>query len=240
MTFQDLFPGGKAIIGMLHMKGSTTEDIMARAKREIDIYYQNGVDAVLVEDYFGDMEDCERALAYLQENYPDKVYGVNILIDPCKSFPLAEKYGAEFIQIDSVCGHLAPKWDSYFGNLMAELRSQTSALVFGGVRFKYQPVASGRTVEEDLAIGKTRCDAVVVTGEGTGLLTPEGKIAKFRQELGDFPLITGAGVTADSVADTLKLCDGVIVGSWFKEEHDALGDVNEEYVKEFVAAARGV
>ena len=61
----------------------------------------------------------------------------------------------------------------------------------------------------------------------------------FRSTLDDFPLITGAGVTVQTVAQTLAHCDGVIVGSWLKEGHDEFGDVNEEYVKQFVAAARG-
>ncbi len=239
MTFQTLFPRGKAIIAMLHMMGDTREDTMNRAEREIDIYYRNGVDAVLVENYFGDDQDCENALAYLKEKYPDKVYGVNILGGTPYAFWMARRYNAKFIQIDSVCGHLNPKADEVFAAQLAELREENKALVFGGIRFKYQPVLSGRTVKEDLAIGRTRCDAVVVTGSGTGEETPEGKIAAFRQELGDFPLITGAGVTADSVAETLRLCDGVIVGSWFKDEHDAFGDVDEDYVKELVAAARG-
>ncbi len=238
MTFQELFPGGKAIIGMLHLKGDGLEDILARAKREIDIYYRNGIDAVLVENYFGSTTDCEWVLEYLQKNYPDQVYGVNILGNAPFAFDLANQYGAKFIQIDSVCGHLAPSYEKSFVVKLDQLRSASNALVLGGVRFKYQPVLSGRTVEEDLAIGKTRCDAVVVTGDGTGMLTPEGKIAQFRNALGDFPLITGAGVTADSVADTLKLCDGVIVGSWFKVGHKESGDVCESYVTKFVAAAR--
>lgn len=238
MTFQKLFPNGKAIIAMLHLKGDGLEDILARAKKEIEIYYRNGVDAVLVENYFGSATDCEWVLEYLQKNYPDQVYGVNILGNVPFAFDLANRYDAKFIQIDSVCGHLTPSYEKSFEVQLNKLRSASNALVFGGVRFKYQPVLSGRTVEEDLAIGKTRCDAVVVTGSGTGLLTPERKIATFRQELGDFPLITGAGVTAVTIADTLKQCDGVIVGSWLKVGHKDEEDVCEDYVKEFVAAAK--
>ena len=52
---------------------------MKIARREIEIMYRNGVNAVLVEDYFGDDTDVENALKYLQDKYPDKVYGVNIL-----------------------------------------------------------------------------------------------------------------------------------------------------------------
>lgn len=239
MTFQELFPHKKAVIAMLHLKGTTAADIQARAKREISIFYQNGVDAVLVENYFGSTEDCRWALKYLKENYPDRIYGVNVLGDTESAFSLADTYGAKLIQIDSVCGHLRPHREPAFVKSLEVLRSNSQALVFGGVRFKYQPIQSGRTVEEDLKIGMTRCDAVVVTGAGTGLDTPQEKIDLFRSTLGDFPLITGAGVTVQTAAQTLSRCDGVIVGSWLKEGHDEFGDVNEEYVKQFVTAAKG-
>ena len=54
----------------------------------------------------------------------------------------------------------------------------------------------------------------------------------------DFPLIVGAGVTADNVCEKLKYADGVIIGSWLKEGHHDYGDVSEKYVKEFMDKVR--
>lgn len=237
MTFEQLFPNGRALIAMLHLKGLDSSDIYGRAEREIGIFYDNGFDAVLVENYFGSLDDCRRALDYLSRSYPDRVYGVNILGDEESAFGLADAYGAKFIQIDSVCGHLAPRREPAFVDRLNDLRAGSRALVFGGVRFKYQPVRSGRSLEEDLRLGTERCDAVVVTGDGTGIETPQDKILRFRKSLGAFPLITGAGVTADTVAQTLEHCDGVIVGSWLKDGHDAVGEVSEDYVRAFARAA---
>ena len=45
--------------------------------------------------------------------------------------------------------------------------------------------------------------------------------------------------TEETAAQTLSCCDGVIVGSWLKEHHDARGEVNEAYVRAFVRAAKG-
>lgn len=50
---------------MLHLKGNSDEEIMERMKKETEIYYRNGVDAVLVENYFGDTRNCVQALDYL-------------------------------------------------------------------------------------------------------------------------------------------------------------------------------
>ena len=228
----------KPVMGMLHLAGANGRDMLARALREAETYFQCGVDAVLVENYFGSARDCESVLRELRNRMPGTVYGVNILGDYPQAFRLAEDFGAQFIQIDSVCGHLPPASDAAFANDLRQFRAHSDAAVLGGVRFKYQPVRSGRTLEEDLKLGMERCDAIVVTGEGTGLATPMGKILEFRQIVGDFPLIVGAGVTIDTVQESLAACDGAIVGSWFKEGHRDTGEVNAQYVKAFMLQAR--
>lgn len=78
----------KPVIAMLHLKGDSPKEIMARMVKETEIYYKNGVDAVLIENYFGSTENCIQALDYLHKNMPDKHYGVNILGDYKKPLSL--------------------------------------------------------------------------------------------------------------------------------------------------------
>lgn len=137
-TIKEVFGVDKPIIGMLHMTGYGRDRILENAKREIEIMYRNGVNAVLVENYFGDRVDVENALKYLQENYPNKVYGVNMLGFPEIAFDLARKYGARFVQLDSVCGHLEPSYEKPFLKKLETLRSDGDIFLLGGVRFKYQ------------------------------------------------------------------------------------------------------
>ena len=224
----------KPIIAMLHLKGSSNEEIMERMIKETEIYYRNGVDAVLVENYFGNTDHCIQGLEYLHKNMPDRIYGVNILGDYRKAFELAGKYNVDFIQIDSVCGHLPPGLDSVYGDELMSLMKDRTFQVLGGLRFKYQPIRSGRTLEKDAELARQRCDAVVTTGEGTGKDCPSEKLFQFRTVLKEFPLIVGAGVTSGNVCEKLKYADGVIIGSWLKEGHIDYGDVCEEYVKEFM------
>ena len=200
MKKDKLFTKGKPVIGMIHTNHTDEESSLQLAQREIEIYLKYGV-YPLIENYFGDDDDCENILRWMQQKHKDKIYGLNILGDIYRSFELAEKYGVSFIQIDSVCGHF---------------------------------VNSGRTLTEDLKIGMGRCDAVVCTGEGTGLATPMDKVEKFKQILGDFPVIIGAGVTIDMVEACRRNSDGVIVGSWFKDNHRAEYSVNEDNVKDFM------
>ena len=116
----------KPIIAMLHLKGDSDEEIMERMIKEAEIYYRNGIDAVMVENYFGDTENCVQALEYLRQNMPDKLYGVNILGDYKTAFELAEKYGADFVQIDSVCGHLKPEKDfAYADELIGNMKGRS-------------------------------------------------------------------------------------------------------------------
>ncbi len=234
MTSRELFQPPCPVMAMVHMKGDRDKSAFERAKEENEIYLNNGVEALLLENYFGSALDVERGLAYLQEFYPDAIYGVNVLGDESLSFELAERYGAKFIQIDSVCGHLTPEQDALFAEKLSALRKESKAVLLGGVRFKYQPVRSGRSLEEDLLLGMQRCDAIVVTGEGTGVETPMEKVKEFRSLVGDFPLVIGAGMTTAQLKEGVKNCDGFIVGSYFKEGHSAYGEVSPAYVREFI------
>lgn len=234
--FKQLFGHGKAVMGMIHLKGEGREDILSRAGKEVQLLLDNGVDAVIIENYFGTPDDVAAVLGELRASRPDVVYGVNVLDDDPLGFEYARKYGAKFIQLDSVAGHLVPDEDVGFGEKIAKWRSETDALVFGGVRFKYQPYNSGRSLEEDLVIGMKRCDAIVVTGDGTGKLTPMEKIREFRRIIGDFPLIVGAGMTPETCREQFAIADGAIVGSYFKDTYVDEGEVDAGHVKEFMRA----
>lgn len=53
----------KPIIAMLHLKGNSDEEIMERMMKETEIYYRNGIDAVLVENYFGNKKIVYKRLS---------------------------------------------------------------------------------------------------------------------------------------------------------------------------------
>lgn len=239
--FRSVFPSAKAGFAMLHLKGEDRTDRFDRARREIDVFAASGLDAFIVENYFGDVDDVVRVLDHLRDARPDAVFGINILGHDWRAFELAGAYGAAFLQLDSVAGHLSPEEDAAFAERLAQARAAAGALVFGGVRFKYQPVRSGRLLREDLELGVTRCDAIVVTGEGTGQITPTAKTTAFREIVGeDFPLIVGAGVTPQNAAVQLADADGVIIGSALKDTLADTGDVSAENVAAFVDALRAL
>ena len=222
----------KPIFGMLHLKGDSAEEAVKKAFVEARTMVSNGVDAVIVENYFGTLEYAEAVLRSFQQEKVDFIYGCNILDDDDENFRMAEQYGASFLQLDSVVGHLTPEDDIPFAAKLEACRSRYNGAGIGGVRFKYQPYLSGRSREEDLRLSMQRCDAIAVTGEGTGKPTPVSKLVEFRAIVGeDFPLVVGAGLLPESCEEAFRYADAAIVGSYFKDTYHDKGDVDGEHVR---------
>ena len=182
-----------------------------------------------------------RALEYVRTQELPIPYGVNCLNCDPMGFELAMEYGASFVQLDSVVGHVNPRDEASIAAFLELYRNRyQGGYVLGGVRFKYQPVLSENTVEEDLAIAQGRCDAVCVTQDATGQETSMAKIEQFRAALGDFPLIVGAGVTPENAHKSLAVADGAIVGSFFKDTYKDDGEVSAEHIAALMDAVRAI
>lgn len=238
--FLQIFKNKKPIFAMLHLKGDTDSEIFQRAKDEIDIYIKSGVDAVIVENYYGNYYQMERVLEYLQNLKADVIYGVNCLNNDTMGFDLADRFGASFVQFDSVAGHLKERDDYTYEAFINKFRKNSKAFILGGVRFKYQPYLSNRSLEEDLIIGMKRCDAIVVTQDATGQETSMDKINEFRSIIKDFPLVIGAGITPENCVEQLSVADAAIVGSYFKDTYKDTGDVDKEHVEVLLKEVRKI
>ena len=225
-------------MAMLHLKGDNPQEKLSKAIVEADIYAKNGVDAMIVEDYYGDETDVENVLAYLSKKRPDYIIGVNVLDNFSRSYELARQYNAKFMQVDSVCGHLTPKNEIAYFEMIEGYRKDSKISVIGGVRFKYQPYLSNRSLKKDLEIGMKHCNAIAVTGAGTGLNTDTEKVKQFREIIGDFPLVVAAGMTKETIKEKLSIGDAAIVGSTFKDTRKDTGDVSAAHVKEFIDEVR--
>lgn len=206
--FRELF-GKKPIIGMIHLAGEKHEKV-ARALKELEIYENEGIDGAIIEDYHGQFEDVFETLKQSQNLGLKITRGINILRDPYSAFSLAQKFGAKFIQFDTVeTPHLELELYKF------KKHHTPNIVVLGGVGFKYQE-PTGNSLEQDLAEAKSRCEAIVTTGAGTGIETPINKLIQYKSILGDFPLVVGAGVNSNNVYEQMKIADGAIVGSYFK------------------------
>lgn len=237
----ETFDTVKPILGMLHLAGEGPAAKLALAEEEARIMAGEGVDGLVVENYFGDADDVERVLDRLCGLDLGTKIGVNVLRDDPRAFALAKRYPVSFIQVDSVAGHLPSEEDAVFAANFAARRASVPSLLLGGVRFKYQPVLSGRPEEEDVRLGAARCDGLVVTSEATGQPTDMDKVARFRAATGGtVPLLVGAGLTEANAAEQLAHADGAIVGSWFKHDHKDTGRVEAVHVARLMRAVRAL
>lgn len=235
--FGETFTTTKPILGMLHLAGEGPEAKLAQAVEEARIMAGEGVDALVVENYFGDADDVERVLDHLCGLDLGAVIGINVLRDTARAYALAGRYPVKFIQMDSVAGHLTSEADVPFAAELAVRRAEVPVLLLGGVRFKYQPILSGRPEEDDVRIGSVRCDALVVTSDATGQPTDIDKVIRFRAASGGaVPLVIGAGLTESNAAEQLAHADGAIVGSWFKHDHKDTGRVDASHVARLMKA----
>ena len=226
-----LFNANKPIFGMVHLSGDAADRLQI-AREEVAIMAGEGMDGIIVENYFGDKNDVRHVLEWVCAKQADVLVGLNVLDDNDIAFDLANEFQVDFIQVDSVCGHMTAADDVAFEADLATRRAAYNGKLLGGVRFKYQPVNSGRAEHEDVLLGAGRADALVVTGEGTGVETDLAKLLRFRAALGaDYPLFIGAGLTAANARAQLAYADGAIVGSYLKDTFKDTGRVCKVHVR---------
>jgi hypothetical protein len=219
---EKLFGVKKPIIGMLHLAGNGEEEKVYRALSEMKIYSEEGVSGVIVEDYHGKFNDVVNVMNAIRDGeFTSIVTGVNYLRDAESAVLISNRCGGRFVQLDSVQGKNNP------------LSNNLGQFIFGGVGFKYQP-ESGNSLENDLWEGMNRCDAIVTTGDGTGMETPRSKLVEYKNLLGNFPLIVGAGLNPENAYRQLEVADGAIVGSCFKPGGDTEAMVDRGLVKDLM------
>lgn len=225
--------GETPVIGMIHLAG---DNPVERALQELSIFEDEGVNGAIIENYHGSVTDVVRALEAASELKSKVILGVNILPNEFRhAFALAKEYGAAFIQLDYVAGEYKEgilNFESY----EKTRKTFPEILVLGGVWPKYYHPVQGSDLEADLKAGMRHADAIVVTGEGTGKETPIEKIQSFRNILGNYPLVVGAGITPENAYEQLLLVDGAIVGSSLKAGNDTQNPVDRAKVRELMDA----
>ncbi|MCL4141136.1 UNVERIFIED_CONTAM: hypothetical protein GTU68_040893, partial [Idotea baltica] len=80
-------------------------------------------------------------------------------------------------------------------------------------------------------------DGLIVTGKSTGLEADLEEIQRVKEAV-KIPVLVGSGITIDNVNEYLKVADGLIVGSWFKEEGNWKKPVSGERVRRFMEKVR--
>lgn len=240
----------KEIIGMIHLSGP---DVVQKAMDEIKIYEEEGLSGIIIENYHGSIDDIVDVLNYLIVIPTTMSVGINILPNEYnEAFDLCEKYDfIEFIQLDYVAGKYGKNIELDVSDyLVAGSQMGRHIDVFGGIWPKYYKPVDGSNLQDDIDIGLFLAEAIVVTGDSTGLETPLDKIKDFRFKMDNTknlytivknkPLIVGAGLTPLNVREQLEWAQGAIVGSAFKPNGRTNQMVDRDLVKTFMDEVRKI
>lgn len=223
------------ILGMIHMAG---QNPVKRALEELTLFEEEGVDGAIIENYHGSVEDVIATIQETSKRKQNVVVGVNVLPNEFhQSLPLAQRYGADFVQLDQVAGTYR------FGRLDLEhykkVKSQhPEIIVLGGVWPKYYHPVEGSNLEADLTTGMQRAEAIVVTGAGTGKETPFDKIKRFREIIGEHPLVVGAGLTPENAYEQLCISNGAIVGTSLKTDDNTYNPMDRQRIRDFMSVVK--
>lgn len=258
-----MFGTEKPIIGLLHLKplpgdpfyapGGSMDDVIARARADLEALQNGGVDGVLVTNE-------------LSLPYEKKVSGVTLGAMGVVVGALRERvrvpFGVEAIYDGDATMELCAATEADFtrclftgawaGDLglvdrdVAKTLRRKSALRLDGLKLFYFVTSEGEVYLNDRStadIAKSmlfncRPDALVVGGAAAGVGPGGELLEQVRASAGKVPVVCGTGCRRETVAQVLQACDGAFVGTTFKKDGVFENPVDEQRVKEFMDAVK--
>ena len=236
-------------------------DVETFALRDAEALTKGGVDAILVENFgsapFAKGTHGSRlaphgvaTLAIVAREIARTTslpVGVNCLRnDAISSLGIAAAAGLSFIRVNVHVGAYVTDQGVIEGEADRSLRYRAalgarSVAILADVLVKHAaPLAhvdATRATHDTLHRGLA--DAVVVTGEATGISVDVSRLRAVHDAAGDAPVFIGSGLTPHSAARLCSLADGAIVGTYVKERGDVRERVDESRVRMLVEATRG-
>jgi len=241
--FKSIFKKEKPIIGMVHVKALPgapknnleTPQIIKAAIDEARIYQKAGIDSIMIENMHDipylkgrvghEISSLMTLIAYLIKQETNLPVGIQILAGANKeALAAAKASGIDFIRAEGfVFAHTADEGiiEAQAGDLL-RYRKQIGAdsvAVFTDIKKKH----SSHAITNDVNLIDTAkaarfflSDGVIVTGSHTGSSASIDELKELKDTI-DFPVLVGSGITSKNVSDYLPISDGMIIGSYFKE-----------------------
>uniref|UniRef100_A0A8D8E5B1 Uncharacterized protein F13E9.13, mitochondrial n=1 Tax=Culex pipiens TaxID=7175 RepID=A0A8D8E5B1_CULPI len=245
--FKQLFSQKFPIIGMIHvgalpgtpLYSGDFDETVKKAVREAEIYAENGIDGLMIEN----MHD----VPYVQSRHlgPETVACMTRLATsvreatrraaiPCgvqilacgnrEALAVAKAAGLDFIRAEGyVFGHVADEgYTDANAGLVLRYRKAIDAervLVLTDIKKKH----SSHAITEDVSLVDTAkaaeffiSDGLILTGSSTGSETSVEEVQSLRNKT-RLPLIIGSGVSVENIDRYWNAADAAIVGSHFKD-----------------------
>lgn len=252
----------KTLIGVVHLPalpGSPRAElsiahIVERAVAEARIYTDAGFDGVIVENFgdvpfHGERVEPHTAVAMGRVvtailNATNLAVGVNVLRNDARTgLAIAAMTGARFVRINVHTGAYVTDQGLIEGRAAETLRYRATldaeVAIFADVHVKHATPLStlslDQTAEETAYRGLA--DALIVTGSTTARPADRSDVVRVKQAVPDRPVFVGSGVTPETIAETLTVADGVIVGTALKTGGQTDADLDASRVTRFAQRA---
>jgi hypothetical protein len=259
---RDLFGVRQPIIAMLHvpaLPGRPRHDRRAGMRAIIDTVAQDlaalqdaGADGLLfcnegdLPYQLGVGPEAAAAMAAVIGELRREIrrpYGVDLVWDPAASLAVARATGACFVRevftgvYESDLGVMRPD----FGSISAYRAGigAASVALLANITPEFASPLGGRTIAQRArSVAFLGADAILISGPITGTATDTEQIRAAKAAAPQVPVLANTGVTADTVARTLAVADGAIVGTALKRDAITWNPVDSARAARLMAAAR--
>ena len=262
MWMKEVFGTDKPVIGMLHLmamptdpkydKAAGLQKVIDRARHDLNALQNGGINGVLFTNEFSipytddvrpvTIACMARIIGELKEEI--KVpFGVNVAVDPYKALDLACATEAQFIR-GTFSGAFASD-DGISSVKMGEMIRHKEELHLDHLKMLATVVPEGakqigeRPIEDVVkSVGfSMNPDAMLVFGLTAGRPIDDSLISRAKK-VTDTPVFASNGVKAATVANTLAIADGCVVGTSLKYNGSFYDAVDEERVRELMEQAK--
>jgi len=253
----------KAIIAMCHLQAMPGDPGYDRAKgvdwvvqcalEDLRALQEGGVDAIMFSNEYSlpyltkVRAETTAAMARVIGQLLGEItvpFGVNCLWDPFASMDLAVATGAVFIR-EVMSGVYASDFGLWNTNT-GELARHQYAIGGQEVKKIFNIVPEGAQYLCDRDIAKTakstvfncKPDAIAVSGLTAGAAADSAVLCAVKNAVPDTVVLANTGCRPDTIADTLKIADGAVVGTAFKKDGKFENMVDRARVTEFMDIVR--
>lgn len=258
--FNKIFKRNGVIIAMIHVdalpatpkNSKNINEIVEKAILEAEIYKKAGVDALMIENMHDvpylkekvgpEIISAMTIIGYEVKKNSNLPTGIQILAGANReALACANSAGLDFIRAEGfVFSHIADEGliNSCAGQLLRYRKSidADNILVFTDIKKKH----CSHSITNDVNIVETAkaaefflSDGVIITGVSTGTTADINEIKDVKRYV-KIPVLVGSGVNNENVDQYLKFCNGLIVGSYFKENSYWENKIDSDKVKRFM------
>lgn len=259
-NFKELFPNQQPVLGVIHLyalpgtpnyKGNDSA-ILKQALKEAKIYQDAAVDGIILENMHDapylknevghEISTMMSVIAYEVKKQTQLPCGVQVLAGANQAaLSVAKAAQLDFIRVEGfVYAHIADEGyiEACAGPLL-RFRKQIEAeqiLVLSDIKKKHS--AHAITLDIDLVeTAKTAAffgsDGVIVSGSFTGAPANIEELQSLKTH-STLPVLLGSGVQLENVQAYFPLCEGMIVGSYFKKDGKWYNAVDSKRVSQFM------